>query len=120
MIDKTLMTLQMGLFYQNFTPYFQVFNDVTMRLFEAGITDHISAKTGFYPKALQRPEDEIGPQVLNMDHLEIGFLACCVVMVVAALVFLLEVIVLIWCRLRNVITAIGLVLTVMKLSDHRN
>lgn len=75
-----------------FDPYHHLinkFNEKISRLFEAGITDHLLEEFG----TDKRPEEQIGPEVLTLDHIGIGFKFCAVPLMAAFVVFLLEILV---------------------------
>lgn len=61
-------------------------NEKTSRFFEAGLTD-------FWTKEeIKNPDDPIEPEVLTMDHIGIGLVCCIVPLILASLIFLLEII----------------------------
>lgn len=76
--------------FPEFSPYIEDFNDVLGRIISSGLGG--SWKLFEVERIFKRKEsDDIGPQVLTMDHLAVGFFACCCPLVLASLAFIAEV-----------------------------
>lgn len=75
--------------FKAFNPFYELFNRMIGNLANGGIYNHWLAiflkSKGFNPRI-----DEIGPQVLTMEHLEIGFLICIGASVTSIIAFGLE------------------------------
>jgi len=85
-LEKPLSPLFVGLRFKHHDPFLKTFNEKTSRLFEAGLTDRWMY--GFKPIP---PKEEVGPQVLTMDHIGIGFLVCIVPLLFATVIFAFEI-----------------------------
>lgn len=88
MLEENIKTSYIGLYYKPYSPFFEAFNEKTLRLVEAGLTEKwaniVMKKKDFVVI------DEIDPQVLTMDHLEIGFLVCLFPLVLSIVTFIGE------------------------------
>lgn len=73
------------------SPLFKMVRDLSFRMMDAGILP-IELPEFFENYKEGEPED-IGPQVLTMDHLGIGFLACLVPLTMSCVAFLGEVLI---------------------------
>lgn len=76
--------------FKRFSPFFETFNNKLGQLLDNGL--HESDGLFTLPDKI-RQFDEIGPQVLTMDHLEVAFIACFIPLVLAIVVFILEIVV---------------------------
>ena len=74
--------------FKKFSPYFETFNDVKIWFESNGIMEKWRQDT----RDLSIKPDELGPQILTMDHLKIGFLACLVPLVISIAIFVAEII----------------------------
>lgn len=72
-------------------PFFDYFNQILGEL-EAGGFLIYWRKNEINPQGFKRKLEEIGPQVLTMEHLEIGFLVCLFPFGISAIVFVFEII----------------------------
>ena len=75
-----------GVIFKALSPYVKVFNEMLAKMEPNGLMEywrqiHLYSITKI---------EEIGPQVLTIDHLKIGFLACCIPMVLAVIAFISE------------------------------
>lgn len=102
-INQKLGSIFRSLGFPPGSPFLEVFNDLILKLQSAGIIDHWIKN--FYVSKLNIV-DEIGPQVLTMDQLEIGFLVCIVPMSFALAAFLFEIRGRILAQLRQFLTFI--------------
>lgn len=75
--------------FPEFSPLIEDFNDMLGRIVAIGITGNWN----FFAPFSKKPGDDIGPQVLTMDHLTVGFIACFCPLGVAILTFIMEIIV---------------------------
>lgn len=90
MMEKTLVTMLHGYLFPYFSPILEQFNEIVHLLLSNGLIyywDDIVVN----PKGLKMKQEEIGPQVLTMDHLTVGFLACLCPVIFSILVFIGEV-----------------------------
>lgn len=76
--------------FDRFNPFYEVFNEMMSDLSAAGILDLCSRNT-LNPKGLNWKISKIGPQVLTMDHLFVGFQFCTVLLIVSMILFGLEI-----------------------------
>lgn len=89
-LDDTLMTAQYSLVYTYNCPYAEMLDRKTTQFLEGGFSTHWY-KEIFNPTDMKRELEDIGPQVLTMDHLEIGFIVWLVPVLLCILVFIIEI-----------------------------
>lgn len=82
------MSYKYFIYFQPDAPFFDTIKTLTMKMIDAGLIQRVLPNM-FKDFDEQKPED-IGPQVLTMDHLGIGFLACLVPMVSACITLVFE------------------------------
>ena len=78
--------------FKNFSPFFETYNEIKGWLESNGMMEKFRQNN----ITSRREPEELGPQVLTMDHLRLGFLACLIVAAVSVAAFIGE---LIWSRL---------------------
>lgn len=87
-LDETALTNHHVFGFKPFSPLFQAFNKTIGRLIDVGYF------TKFFEWIYRSSKNEdIGPQVLTMDHLGLCFIACLIPLGIAFVIFLIEVIV---------------------------
>ena len=92
LLDEPYKSIYKGIVFKSWTPLLETFNKMLAKMEANGMMAHWRQFQEFSTTKLE----EIGPQVLTMDHLELGFLACCIPIVLAAIAFIGE---LAWSRL---------------------
>ena len=85
-LDEDYITYHSGVVFKQFSPYFETFNDVNIWFESNGIMEKWRRESEY---SSTKP-DELGPQILTMDHLKIGFLACLVPLIIIIPVFIAE------------------------------
>jgi hypothetical protein len=90
MIEQQLGSIYQTLMFAPGTPFLEVFNDLIHKLTSAGIIEQW-VKSYFHPAGKFKVNDKIGPQVLTMDHLEIGFLVCLIPLILSLAAFIAEI-----------------------------
>lgn len=83
---QTVVTVFYGLKFLEYSPFYEEFNDKIGQMISAGVTENLNNKRRFEKKA-----DDIGPQVLTMEHLEVAFIACMIPFIVCIIVFVVEI-----------------------------
>lgn len=87
-LTENLATVHRGLAFNYNSPYFEAFNEIIGRMVSSGLPNYwFNAK---YLKDFDPRVPDIGPQVLNLGHLQIGFFACLVLFIIGFLIFLGE------------------------------
>lgn len=72
-----------------FSPYFEAFNEKIHQLLSNGVSDfHFKAE--IQPSLVKRAKEEIGPQVLTLEHLGIGFQISLIPLILGGIVFVAE------------------------------
>jgi hypothetical protein len=71
-------------------PFFDYFNQIMAELAAGGFLSYWR-KLEINPKGIERKIDKIGPQVLTMEHLMIGFVVCLVPCAIGATTFVFEI-----------------------------
>lgn len=75
--------------FKPYSPYYEKMNTLIGDLASGGLIDFwIESEIG--SSGQKHIEEVIGPQVLTMDHLEIGFKICIVPMILSILAFIAE------------------------------
>lgn len=90
LLDETIVSQKRGFVYKPFSPFFETFNEKIDEMLSSGIVEYWNKKL-FNPSLVKRTEEEVGPQVLTMEHLEVGFISCLIFLILSIFVFLLEV-----------------------------
>lgn len=90
MTSSPLMFIFEGLSFRAFNPVIESFNEVLFRLLSNGLMQKFLDDYQ-YPRDPNEKEDPIGPQVLTMDDLGVGFLICCIPLALSVVVFVAEV-----------------------------
>lgn len=88
-LKEVVRTTFLGIRFQEFSPFFEIVNGEVLRLLAGGILQH-SWRHKINPKGERRVVEVIGPQVLSMDHLEIGFIICLIPLAIGIVVFGVE------------------------------
>lgn len=85
-LEAKYVTLTFQFRFKQFSPIFETFNDMIGRI----IASLIMKKwfVGLFPP--NKKVEDIGPQVLTMEHLELGFIACLMMLGLATAVFSVE------------------------------
>lgn len=89
---EQVYSLPMAVMFPYFSPLFEAFNEKISLMLSNGLIDYWRYKL-FSGERLKIKFDEIGPQVLTMDHLAIGFLFCLLPMTLSILAFVGEIVV---------------------------
>ena len=74
------------MFYKKSVSFVEVFNEKLAEMEPNGLMEYWRRIRSFSTTKVE----EIGPQVLTMDHLTLGFFACCIPMVLAVIAFIGE------------------------------
>lgn len=72
-----------------FSPYIDTINKKAMQMFEAGLFVLWFRKSKNL-RDFKEQIDEVGPQVLTMDHLGVGFIICLIPLAISTVVFVIE------------------------------
>jgi len=89
LLKENLATTHQGLSFPPFSPYFETFNDAIGRLVSSGLVKYwhendIKSNRNDFP-------EDIGPQVLTLEQLEICFYACLIPLILCFGVFFIEI-----------------------------
>lgn len=90
MLPNGFLTLAVGFVYKRFSPFIEIMNEKLLEVVASGLTNYW-IEIRLNPKGLRRIVEEIGPQVLTMEHLEVGFFICLAPLVLSIIVFALEI-----------------------------
>lgn len=88
-LEESFASFGYGIAFERFCPFFETFNRDIDRMISAGVMDYIQKKTNLY--VTKNFQYEIGPQILTMEHLGIGFLFCLIPLLISVIVFGMEV-----------------------------
>lgn len=88
-LKENFITVFEGYAFVQYSPYYEEFNEKIGRMLSSGLIDYWISN--FIPGWRDKIQmDEVGPQILSIEHLEIGFYICMVPLALAAIVFLVE------------------------------
>lgn len=90
MLVETYEIFPARLKFRLFSPLVEVFNEKSHQLLASGFIAHWE-KILYDPKGLKKKHEAIGPQVLTMEHLKVGFLVCLCPLLLSVFAFLIEV-----------------------------
>ena len=85
-LDENYKFVYTGVVFKKESPLLEVFNEMVAKMEPNGLME-------YWRRCLSYPAtiiEEIGLQVLTMDHLTLGFLACCIPLALAVVVLLCE------------------------------
>ena len=88
LLEEDYVMIYFGMVFKPFSPFFEIFNEVLGRMEANGLMQLY--RESFYFFAQKRKLEDIGPQILTMDHLRVGFLACCVPLILSVIAFIGE------------------------------
>ena len=91
-LDQCYKMVYVGVVFKKLSPIMKVFNERSAMMESNGLMEYWRRFNEYTTTKIE----EIGPQVLTMDHLQIGFLACCIPMILAIIAFSGE---FVWSRL---------------------
>lgn len=91
LLDETIRTFFRCVAFRPFDPYYEIFNEKIDELISSGIIPHYFWISGFL-RSRGKVSEAAGPQVLTMEHLEIGFIICLTPLIVSIAVFLAEIV----------------------------
>ena len=83
MLEENYKTLDSAIVFKEYSPFFETCNEIKGSLESNGIMEKFRQNN----KILRIEPEELGPQVLTMDHLRLGFLACLIVAAVSVAAF---------------------------------
>lgn len=92
-VRQTIYDLQFGIVFRRFHPFYEAFNDIALKIISSGIVEHLMrTQTKRGGEVDKKIEEDLGPQVLTMDHLDVAFLACITPLILAVLAFVVEIV----------------------------
>ena len=83
LLDDPYKFVIAGIAFKNWNPLLETFNEMVAKMEPNGLMEFWRRYNAY---STRKPE-EIGPQVLTMDHLELGFLACCILLSLGMVTF---------------------------------
>ena len=86
LLDQPYKTIYGGIVFKKWSSFLETFNEMVAKMEPNGLMEHWKRFLSFSTTKTA----EIGPQVLTMDHLTLGFLACCLPLVLAFIAFIGE------------------------------
>ena len=89
MLEETYGYFYVGIPFTTFNPVFEEINEKTHQALAAGIFPEFLYDDKFR-NAMKQLSDEVPVLVLTMDHLNIGFLACLIPMIMSLVAFVFE------------------------------
>ena len=86
-LDESYKMVYSGIVFKTWSTLLATFNELLAKMESNGMMESWRRFLSFS----KTKTEEIGPQVLTMDHLKVGFLACCIPMALAIIAFIGEV-----------------------------
>lgn len=90
-LHETLLTFFQGLIFMNFSPFFEEFNAQIGQMRDTGYFNFHEWSFNYRKSVIKRAAENIGPQVLTMDHLGVAFIACMIPLSMAVVAFMVEI-----------------------------
>ena len=87
LLEEDYMTVPMGMRFTKFSPLFEIYNKMLGLMESNGLMEYW--RQTFKPSSLLKVEN-IGPEVLTMDHLKVGFLTCLIPLILSIIAFVGE------------------------------
>lgn len=81
-----------GILFKKYSPFHKVVNEQILRMFETGIVQY-NKRRSEKSNDFKNVDEEIGPQVLTMDHLGIGFIFCFIPLGVGVVLLVAEILI---------------------------
>ena len=91
-LDQCYTMVYVGVAFKKLSPIMKIFNERLAMMESNGFMENWRRFDSYATTKIEK----IGPQVLKMDHLQIGFLACCIPLVLGVVVLFSE---LAWSRI---------------------
>lgn len=92
MLSETAVVVYWFPYFATFNPYFEEFNAKLSEIVAAGLFGSWDMHD-LRKASMKDRSDNVGPQVLTMEHLEVAFIICSVPAILAVIVFCFEVLV---------------------------
>lgn len=92
MLEEKIKMLTLGLKFKPFSPFIDILNKKIGELAAGGLINYWSDSM-LNPKGIKQSIEEIGPQVLTMDHLAIGFLFCAIPFILCFVALVSEIVI---------------------------
>lgn len=89
-LHQAIETLLHVVLFVPFDPFYELYNKMMGRLANGGFLNYWF-DLEVNPRGFNVKIDKIGPQVLTMEHLQIGFQICLVALAVSAIIFATEI-----------------------------
>lgn len=90
-LDESISNVFTSFIFDNFNPFYELFNNIILQMHSTGFTQQSRQKSARYGPTDSKVVDDVGPQVLTMDHLGVAFIACALPLVLAVIVFVGEI-----------------------------
>lgn len=88
-LPQKISTYHIGLIYQPLSPFCEAFNEKLRDILSSGFIDDLY-KNFLNPKGRRRLIEPIGPQVLTLEQLSLGFQVCLILWIVSIVAFCCE------------------------------
>lgn len=89
-LKETILNVPSAFSFYQYNMFYETFNRRIEQMLSNGVIQRMTADYE-NPKLYKLRPEEIGPQVLTLDHIGVGFLVCLIPMSFAVIVFAIEV-----------------------------
>lgn len=89
-LERPFDYMMTGITFKSFSPFFEVISETANLMYSNGISRLMFPSRSFIAKPIKEEDEEIGPQVLLMEHLGVGFIAILISLLFSLIVFSIE------------------------------
>jgi hypothetical protein len=89
-LEEKIKNFYVGMMFDRENPFYDSINELILYLMSGGFIDYWT-KNNLNQRKMFKLNEKVGPQVLTMSHLGIGFLICLIPLVLSLIMFLFEI-----------------------------
>lgn len=90
-LKENLLSLHLGLLFNEFSPFYEQSNAKIGEMISAGLIEFWINSLMDPAGRRTKPPEDVGPQILTMEHLEAAFIVCFVPLIASFVAFFIEV-----------------------------
>lgn len=111
LLEEVYLTVPISVMFHFYSPLFEPFDERIHQLQSSGLISYWYELES-NDRGLKFKASDIGPQVLTMDHVTVGFMVCLVPLVLSLLTFLIELAVF---KLKEMFRSLKIILAIRKI-----
>lgn len=89
--EKFYSSVGSGLAFPLFSPFYETFNEKISRMIEGGLIN-LWIQNAFKQRGVNKKLNDIGPEILTMEHLDVAFKIILIALAISVIGFLSEII----------------------------